>query len=64
MHYIAPGRKNLVWHLRNVHGVLNSTKDMMKSWTEEELQTDHNLYHKEMKNETHQLSLSGGTSER
>lgn len=21
MHYLAPGKKNLIWHLVNVHGV-------------------------------------------
>ena len=54
MHYIVPGRKNLVWHLINVHKI---TEFKSHEWSEHELQTRHVLMHKEIGYENHQPTL-------
>lgn len=48
MHYIAPGKRNLVWHLANFHKEILHDEKELKKWTVEELEKTHKEQHENL----------------
>lgn len=45
MHYLARGKRNLVYHLANIHKELAHTEKELRKWTEDELLKTHKEIH-------------------